>query len=427
MPTRQRLLLCLVTLGPLLALAACTQPVPPLPTPEAVSDSLVAYTDAVRVVSAPGVLGNDSIEEASLIGVNGSESNVGVASQTSQGGSVTVFATGAFNYQPPAAFTGTDTFTYTVGHAEADSTAAVTILVTDPWTALAPLPVPVSRPASAFLDGRFFIVGGETTGGVRLGTVQMFDPVANEWTESLSAMMEPVSNTCAAVIDDDLYVPGGYTGSEGVTALQRFEPGIATWSTIATDPLPAAKYAHGCTAHGEKLYVFGGSAAGTGSTDVWVYDPAGTAGSRWTTTLAPIPQELSYPQALSYGDRIFVTASGSTSALTDLDVVYAYSPATDSWTEYPPLQTPRSAGGAWISGDRLYVGGGGWSTYYDSVEVYDLTQGEAGEWEDFDSMLTGRRTFAAATDPVTGWLYAAAGWQVAYLDVAEVGRPLSGP
>jgi hypothetical protein len=54
-----------------------------------------------------------------------------------------------------------------VGTPPAVGTQGSRVTPNDPWVALAPCPIGVSRPAGAFVDGHFFVIGGEETGGVR--------------------------------------------------------------------------------------------------------------------------------------------------------------------------------------------------------------------------------------------------------------------
>src|SRR5260370_19837499 len=50
---------------------------------------------------------------------------------STQGGTVTVNADGSFTYNPPANFTGADTFTYTLQNVTGTSVGTVTINVSD--------------------------------------------------------------------------------------------------------------------------------------------------------------------------------------------------------------------------------------------------------------------------------------------------------
>jgi len=282
----------------------------------------------------------------------------------------------------------------------------------DPWVTISPCPHAVTRAAGAVLDGHFFVIGGEPWDGY----VQEYDPATTNWDAANAIMPSPASNLCAAVIGGSIYIPGGWTGSVNLDALQVYAPTSDTWQTIATDPVPVPLSGSACAAYNNKLYVFGGSASGTFVDTTYVFDPAATAGNRWTTGAAA-------PTAGAYGDAIaaggFIYYAGMRDATTDLAGVYRYDPAADSWTVVPSLTTPRGGARLWTYEGKLAVGGGGWSSYLASVEEYDLNTGTGGTWTAGNPLNVGRRTFAAAQDLRDGSLYAAGGWNGAYLGHAE--------
>jgi N-acetylneuraminic acid mutarotase len=303
-----------------------------------------------------------------------------------------------------------------VGTPPAVGTQGSRVTPNDPWVALAPCPIGVSRPAGAFVDGHFFVIGGEETGGVRTGYVQEYDPGAASWTTANAFMPTPSSNLCGAVIGGDIYIPGGYTGTAYLNTLQVYTPATDSWQTIATDPLPAGLSGPACAASGGKLYVFGGSATGTYVAETYVYDPAAAAGSRSSSG-------ASAPVTGAYGDAIavdgYIYYAGMRNATTDLTDVHRYDPAGNSWTTMPSLTTARGAARMWAYEGKLAVGGGGWSTYLTSVEEYDLSTGTGGSWTAGNSLVAGRRTFAVAQDNVDGVLYAGAGYNGTFMTAAE--------
>jgi len=262
---------------------------------------------------------------------------------------------------------------------------------------------------------RFFIIGGEETGGARTGYVQEYDPVANTWDNTNALMPTPGSNICAAAVGTDIYVPGGWTGAAALTTMQVYHTTTDTWETVATDPLPTSITAPACTTYGGKVYVFGGSDGTVYLNGTYIYDPAATAGSRWTTGAA-VPTAGGYGDAVEVAGYLYYAGIFNGSNLAN---VYRYDPSADSWTAMPSLTTARGGAGVWTYEGLLAVGGGGWSTYLTSVEEYDLSAGTGGTWTAGNSLVSGRRAFASAQDSVNGALYAGAGWAGAYLTSAE--------
>jgi N-acetylneuraminic acid mutarotase len=79
------------------------------------------------------------------------------------------------------------------------------------WTARSPMPTARGGIASAVVDGRIAVVGGEgnrdTASGVFPQT-EIYDPDADAW-DSLADMPTPRHGMAAAGLDGGLYVPGG--------------------------------------------------------------------------------------------------------------------------------------------------------------------------------------------------------------------------
>jgi len=102
--------------------------------PVANNDTYSNGEDTALNVAAPGVLGNDTDVDGNTLTVsqvNGAAANVGVATATTAGGSVTMNADGSFDYTPLGGFLGDDTFTYVANDGTVDgNTATVTITVT---------------------------------------------------------------------------------------------------------------------------------------------------------------------------------------------------------------------------------------------------------------------------------------------------------
>jgi hypothetical protein len=72
---------------------------------------------------------DDDGDALSVVAINGDAANLGSATATSQGGSVTAHADGTFSYTPPANWTGDDTFTFTLSDGFDTVTVTCTIHV----------------------------------------------------------------------------------------------------------------------------------------------------------------------------------------------------------------------------------------------------------------------------------------------------------
>ncbi|GAB5493967.1 MAG: hypothetical protein Phog2KO_41820 [Phototrophicaceae bacterium] len=105
-------------------------------TPAVCAVDSYSATGNVRIntttVAGNDVLQNDTGTAISVTAVQGVGANVGVDTATANAGTVNMTSAGEFTYDPPAGFTGDDTFTYTIDNASASpSTCTVTITVSD--------------------------------------------------------------------------------------------------------------------------------------------------------------------------------------------------------------------------------------------------------------------------------------------------------
>ena len=102
--------------------------------PVAVADPYAVTGNIDISVPAPGVLGNDTLSGATLTHVGpvaSTTTTVPGSITTSNGGSVTLAANGSFTYDPPAGYTGSDSFHYRLTSGSNTSTAQVTLTITN--------------------------------------------------------------------------------------------------------------------------------------------------------------------------------------------------------------------------------------------------------------------------------------------------------
>ncbi|HKR64703.1 MAG TPA: Ig-like domain-containing protein [Thermoanaerobaculia bacterium] len=104
--------------------------------PVAIDDAYTTPQNTPLNEPAPGVLANDTLNNATLVSygntTGGEQSNPGNSTPTEKNGGIRMNADGSFTYTPPAGFSGTDTFKYRVANAGGGSTATVRITVQAP-------------------------------------------------------------------------------------------------------------------------------------------------------------------------------------------------------------------------------------------------------------------------------------------------------
>ncbi|HLH26239.1 MAG TPA: kelch repeat-containing protein [Chloroflexota bacterium] len=286
--------------------------------------------------------------------------------------------------------------------------AALAAPPAETWTTLAPMPHQQQEAAVAVLDGRIYVMGGFSDDPQPFTLVQVYDPATDQWHDG-TPLPEPVHHAGAATIDGKIYLVGGFRNPFGqrepVDAVWAYDPATDRWTARA--PLPTPRGALGVAAIGDRLYAVGGehrrppdAPRPTGSplayeplADLTVYDPAA---DRWDT-LTPMRVRRDHLAIGSIGGRLYV-ASGRDRPVYDLPFLEEYDPASDTWTTRARMPTGRSGGYGAVLNGQLYVFGGEGNPasplgVYDQVEGYNPA---TDAWTEFGPMPTPRHSLVAA-------------------------------
>jgi hypothetical protein len=134
------------------------------------------------------------------------------------------------------------------------------------WALSVPLPEARTDYAAGILDGKLVIAGGDWwlgskgrwTRKVYSLSVHAFDPSRQTW-EKLPDMPTPLAAAASVVVDNTLWVLGGYTGAEvnrRIYTLKKTRDGFM-WRVAGT--LPMNRLFSGAAAIGTTIYLAGGS------------------------------------------------------------------------------------------------------------------------------------------------------------------------
>jgi N-acetylneuraminic acid mutarotase len=188
------------------------------------------------------------------------------------------------------------------------------------------------------------------------------------------------------------------------------ESGGGNWRTAT--PAPTKRTEVAVVTLQDKIYVVGGfEQPGLGNVlnfaitaSVEEYDPSV---DRWTSK-QPMPVGLHHMGIGVAGGRIYVIGGYRHSGLSvwqPVATVYAYDPATDTWTERAPMPSPRGALSVTEHEGRLYaIGGYDRTANSAAVEVYDPVRNS---WASRAPLPTPRDHLATAT--LFGKVYAIGG------------------
>ena len=227
---------------------------------------------------------------------------------------------------------------------------------TNTWSTKTAMTNGVYEGAQAVIDNKLYVVGGWTiTPALPHNYVQVYDPVADSWSAETNLNTVDSSNlngsNVSGVINRKLYMLTAEDGYGGYRkAMRMFDPDSHAWSQLAE---PAAIHdGAACAVYNGKLYVIGGYDGSTFINKVEAYDPGGNS---WSLC-APMPTIRGNTAATVIGDKICVIGGHTTSTTTA--VVEVYDPVADSWSVGPSLPSQRTNPSIVNINDTMYVAAG---------------------------------------------------------------------
>jgi N-acetylneuraminic acid mutarotase len=114
---------------------------------------------------------------------------------------------------------------------------------------------------SGVIDGKIYVTGGRAPGhegndGNNIASTEVYDPGANAWS-LLEDLPTPRSGGASAVLDGKLYVIGGQLpGNTVYRTVSRFDPATGHWEALPDMPIELT--GHRAVAVGNAIYVMGG-------------------------------------------------------------------------------------------------------------------------------------------------------------------------
>jgi N-acetylneuraminic acid mutarotase len=253
------------------------------------------------------------------------------------------------------------------------------------------MPAPVQQAATGVIDGRLYVFGGWSsvpTFNAIHDEVQVFDSASQAWSLRTPMPTRRHWATCS-VVDGRAFVIGGETGghSTGWTQPSRkvemYDPDSDTWTAKAN--MPTARWGATSQTVGGLIYVIGGSNAFSHYRTVEAYDPSTDT---WSTK-ADMPTGRTAAASVTSGGRIYVIGGDSTTIHSQVEV---YNPSANTWSTGSALPEPRGTPGAALLAGQIYVIGGHPLTDdvgLAGVYIYDIVQGL---WRTGPSLQTGRGT-----------------------------------
>ncbi|HUR58950.1 MAG TPA: kelch repeat-containing protein [Opitutaceae bacterium] len=174
-----------------------------------------------------------------------------------------------------------------------------------------------------------------------------------------------------ALADGDyLYVVGGSQRGELITNIERMHGQTGQSVKITDEIIPRQ---HGCaTMVNRKIYIFGGWTHGQRKGDpdgrVEMFDLA----TGRLTQVARMPKPRAHMTAVVRGGKVHLIGGQmrSKDSLVQTSVMEIYDPATDRWSEGPPMPTPRETDAVLVGDFVLALGGFAGNAAVSKVELF---------------------------------------------------------
>jgi len=289
------------------------------------------------------------------------------------------------------------------------ATASICQATEGTWTRKADMPTARSGLCASVVDGKIYAIGGAPSSGVRIRTVEQYDPATDMWTRKADTQI-PRTFFGASTVNKKIYVIGGFSSSGGahLASVEEYDPVSDTWTMKAS--MPTARDHLATAAIGDKIYAVGGLSNNITLRAVEEYDPASNTWTRRSDMPTPRGQV-----SCSTVDGILYVIGGSIFQQSPQSTVEAYDPVSDTWTTKAPMPTARVFFSTCVVDGKIFAIGGCPDPYNSSelstVEMYDPT---TDTWTIMDEMPTARKALATAS--VNGKIYTIGGQPVAGWD-----------
>ena len=263
---------------------------------------------------------------------------------------------------PPAGFTigtsGTASVTVASG-VQANASSFILNRIPEnagEWGQRAGLLVANSEFALAESNRKIYVMGGYPASRITSRTVQVYDIATDRW-ELGPELPQPNNHGMAAAVNGRIYLIGGQTtdDQQGATAVDRvyeLDPAHGTWVEKAR--MPTARSGGVAVVLNGKIYVAGGRVPR--GNDFAVYDPAA---DQWEV-LPILPSQRNHIAGAAINGRIHIVGGRLGNGLSPLksDENEVYDPLTRAWTSAAPMLRGRSGMNGVVARGCFHVWGG---------------------------------------------------------------------
>ncbi|MDP2343719.1 MAG: kelch repeat-containing protein [Deltaproteobacteria bacterium] len=107
------------------------------------------------------------------------------------------------------------------------------------WVVKAPMPSTRHALSGVSVNGKVYVFGGKTNGGVVLTNLEVYDASANSWSNAVAQLPRARAGGRAVVVGARVFLVGGEgTGGAPLAEVDVYTPSTDTWTTAAALPTP---------------------------------------------------------------------------------------------------------------------------------------------------------------------------------------------
>lgn len=223
------------------------------------------------------------------------------------------------------------------------------------WQRMAGKPTATEGARAILIGERVFMPGGKTANGQPSRILEVYDPRQNRWNQK-SPLPFPLSDYASSAYEGQLYLFGGWNGSEYSNQVLIYNPQTDTWSTGS--PLPSGRAFASAEVKEGKILLIGGYDGSSALTEVLIYIPSRDIPDDSPWEKGPeIPAGRYGMSSTSLANMVFLFG-GKGSSDTDLPSL-VLQPESKNWVEVDmPEMAMTYQGSAQSAGNFIHLFGG---------------------------------------------------------------------
>ncbi|MGB3776608.1 MAG: malectin domain-containing carbohydrate-binding protein, partial [Leeuwenhoekiella sp.] len=244
------------------------------------------------------------------------------------------------------------------------------------WTELATSELEKLESQAAKIGNKLYTFSGFLNGFIITPETEIYDFENDVWSMG-APMPTPATHVGRAVVNDEVWLIGGFTGNNPGIATDEVYIYNATTDTWRLGPaLPAPRGSGAATFADGKVHFFGGLLPDrvTDTNEHYTIDPENPS-EGWVAA-APLPMGRNHLSAITLDGLVYAIGGqyGHDREIDYLSFVHAYNPATDTWERKADLPSDRSHFEPCTvshNGKIIIIGGRRGFFFFDEMTEYD--------------------------------------------------------